>query len=201
MTHWWIWAFSPPARWGLLDFMLVARLLLPSPSFFSCLLPSPSSPSSSPDLICQLLIAVGLAGPHLPGLDRSGPRRTSSARSWSQWSSPDIICQLLIAVSLAGPPLPALDRSGPRRTSTGESLSVVGLAGLQPASVWALWASPDFKRALWASPGFNRRDSARCEPHRTFPDLNAQKQSHIECQRECQIECQIECQKICQIEC
>ena len=97
-------------------------------------------------------------------------------------SSPDLICQLLIAVSLAGSHLPALDSNGPCRTSTGESLSAVGLAGPQPARVGALWASPDLNLA------------------RPQPDLNGQKQSHIECQRECQIECQIECQKICQIE-
>ena len=85
------------------------------------------------------------------------PRQISSASSWSQWASPDFICQLLIAGSLAGSHLPALDSNGPRRTSTGESLSAVGLAGLQPARVWALWASPDF----------NRRESERCGPRRT----------------------------------
>ena len=112
----------------------------PPPSFF--LLPSsffllPSSfllpPSSSPDLICQLLIAVSLARSHLPALDRSGPRRTLSASSWSQWASPDLHCQLSIAVGLAGPQparfgslwaSPGLNRRdsarrGPRRTSTG----------------------------------------------------------------------------------
>ena len=98
-----------------------------------------------------------LAGPHLPALDRSDLRRTSSASSVWQWSSPDLICELLIAVVVAGPLLPALDRSGSRRTSTGESLSAVGFAGLQPARVCALWASPDF----------NRRGSERCGPHRT----------------------------------
>ena len=43
-----------------------------------------------------------LAGPPLPALDRSGPRRTSTDSSWSQWASPDLICQLWIAVGLAG---------------------------------------------------------------------------------------------------
>ena len=79
-------------------------------------------PSSSPDLICQLLIAVGLAmprristasswsqlalaGPHLPALDRSGPRRTSTASSWSQWASPDLNRR-------------ESEGCGPRRTST-----------------------------------------------------------------------------------
>ena len=110
--------------------------------------------SSSPDLICQLLIAVIFAGPlliavvvaglHLPALDRSGCRRTSSASSRSQWASPDFNRR-------------ESERCGPRRTSTSESLSAVGLAGLQPASFSALWASPDF----------NRRDSARRGPQRT----------------------------------
>ena len=50
-------AYSPPTRWGLLDFMSDARLLLPPSSSF-------------------------LAGPHLPALDRSEPRRISSASSW-----------------------------------------------------------------------------------------------------------------------
>ena len=89
----------------------------------------------------------------------------------------------------AGPPLPALERSGPRRTSTASSQSqwalpdpnkraiAVDLAGLQPARVWALWASPDF----------NRRESERCGPRRTSTDLNGHKKSHLECQRECQI--------------
>ena len=150
-----IFVISPPARWGLLDFMSDARLL------------------------------------HLVVLLFLPPRRTSSASSWSQWSPPELVCQLLIAVVLAGPHLPALDRSGPRRTSTSESLSAVGLAGLQPARVWALWASQDFNRrefercgprgtstgeslsamglaglqparvwALWASPDFNRTSTA-----------------------------------------
>ena len=138
-TH--IISISPPARWGLLDFMSDARLLL----LVVTLLPlSPSSPlPPSPDLICQLLIAVIFAGHHLPVLDRSGRRRTSSASSWSQWASSDLICQLSIAVGLAGP---------------------------QPARVWALWASPDLNRrvgALWASPDLNRRDSARRGLRRT----------------------------------
>ena len=144
---------SPPARWGLLDFMSDARLLalvlLPRPSSFflprHLVLPRPSS---------SFLL---LAGSHLPALDRSEPRRISSASSWSQWASPDLICQLLIAVSLAGSHLPALDRSGARRTSTGEGLSAVGHAGLQPARVGAPWASPDF----------NWRGSESCGPRRT----------------------------------
>ena len=72
--------------------MLVARLLLPPSSFL-------------------------LAGPHLPALDRSGPRRTSTPQLWSAvglagpqparvgalWAPPDLNCQLSIAVGIAGP--------------------------------------------------------------------------------------------------
>ena len=50
-----------------------------------------ASPSSS-DLIYHLSIAVGLAGPPLPALDRSGPRRTSTTSSRSQWASPAPNC-------------------------------------------------------------------------------------------------------------
>ena len=113
-----------------------------------------------------------LAGPHLPALGCSGPRRISTASSRSQWASPHLLCQLLIAVGLAGPHLlalrsqglagphlPALDRSGPRRTSTASSRSK--------------WASPDLNRreserpqparlrAQWASPDPNRTSTAR----------------------------------------
>ena len=97
---------SPPARWGL-DFMSDARLLLPPSS--SSLPRRTSSASSrlhwaSPDLICQLVIAMVLAG-------------LQPARVWALWSSPDFNRR-------------GSERCGPCRTSTGEGLSAVGLAGL-----------------------------------------------------------------------
>ena len=122
--------------------------------------------SSSPPFIYLLSIAVGLAGSPLPVLDRSGLRQTSIVNSGT-------LC--------AVPPLPALDRSlipitnaqslraspdfywwesdrcGPRRISIDENLRTVGLTGLQPQRIWALWASADF----------NRRDAKRCGPRRT----------------------------------
>ena len=89
--------------------------------YVRCAAPRSSSPSSfflfplsSPDLICQLLIAVGLcqrliavvvAGPLLPALDGSGPRRTSTASSRALWASPDFNRR-------------ESERCGPRRTST-----------------------------------------------------------------------------------
>ena len=65
--------------------------------------PPPSSPSpSSPDLHCQLSIAVGLAGPPLPALDRGGPHRASTGKS-----------------ERCGPRRRDSARRGPRRAATG----------------------------------------------------------------------------------
>ena len=77
--------FSPPARWGLLDFnrallLLLLRLL--------CLLRL---------LTRRLLLAVP---------DPSGHSRTSTARSRSQWALPDLNRELQIAVGTAGPQRP-----------------------------------------------------------------------------------------------
>eukprot|EP00435_Cladocopium_sp_Y103_P049577 s504_g15.t1 len=84
-----------------------------------------------PDLICQLQIAVGTAGLHLPAPDPSHHCRTSSASPRSQWALPDFICQPQIAVALpdfirelqipvgtAGLQPRAPDSSGHCRTST-----------------------------------------------------------------------------------
>ena len=98
--------------------------------------------SCPPPSSLLLLLVLLLAGPHLPALDRSGPRRISSASSWLQWASPDLNCQLSIAVGLAGP---------------------------QPARARSLWASPDLNRreSLWASPDLNWQDSEHCGPRHT----------------------------------
>ena len=91
--------------------------------YVRCAAPCTNFPSSSfflpPSSLSRPSSSFLLAGSHLPALDRSGPRRTSSASSWSQGASPDLICQLLIAMVLAG---------------------------LQQARIWALWTSPDFNR-------------------------------------------------------
>ena len=138
-----------------------------SSSSSSFLLP----PSSSPDLICQLLIAVslarphlpvGLAGPHLPALDRSGPRRTSTASSRSQWASPGPNRRESERCRRRGTSTGESLRCGPRRTSTSEIRIAVGLTGPQPASTVGL-AGPQPARfcAPWASPELNRTSPAR----------------------------------------
>ena len=84
--------FSPPARWGLLDFKRwrpPSSFLFPS---FSRLLAISWSQWASQDHTCQHLPSPdrsGFARPHLPALDRSGPCRTQTASARSLWASTD----------------------------------------------------------------------------------------------------------------
>eukprot|EP00435_Cladocopium_sp_Y103_P017016 s1749_g4.t1 len=122
------------------------------------LLASSRSQWALPELICQLQIAVGTAGLHLPAPDRSGHCRTSAASSRSQWALPDFNRELQIPVGTAGLQPRAPDPSGHCRTSTASS------------------------RSQWALPGFNRElqipvGIAGLEPRWALPDLN----------RDCQI--------------
>ena len=87
--------FSPPARWGLLDFITAVPAPPPPPS------PPPSPPPPLPPLPrplppCQLFAlrqlprAMGTAGPQLPASDLSGHGWTSTARFWAQWAPLDL---------------------------------------------------------------------------------------------------------------
>ena len=115
--------FSPPARWGLLDFiravlLLLLRLRLPRLHLrlltrrllLAVQIPSGHSQWALPDLNRELQIAVGTAGPQ-PQLP------TASSRS--QWALPDLNRDFQIAVGTAGPQPRLPDRSGHCRTSTG----------------------------------------------------------------------------------
>ena len=97
-----------------------------------------------PDFICQLQIAVGTAGLHLPAPDRSGHCRTSTASSRSQWALPGFSSDFQIPVGTAGLQPRAPNPSGHCRTSAATSRSqwalpdcnrepqiAVGTAGLQ----------------------------------------------------------------------
>ena len=145
----------------------------PSSFFFSS--SSSSSFSSLPDITCQLVSAVRLAGlhlpHHLPARDCSETRRTSSAASL------DCTCQFLIAVGLAGL-LQCDSFCGPRRTFTARK---------------SLWASPDFLRleiAVGSAGLFAPRKNAE-----RMSDKNVRSGCQKKCQRECQMECQIKCQR------
>ena len=141
--------FSPPARWGLLDFiravLLLRRLLLLVLLLLAVQIPvgtagpAPRAPDPSghcrtstassrsqwalPDLNRDFQVAVGTAGPQPRLPDRSGHCRTSTATSRSQWALPDLNRDFQIAVGTAGPQPRLPDRSGHCRTSTASSRS------------------------------------------------------------------------------
>ena len=101
----WFFLFSPPVRWGLLDFMYAVLLL---PFFLPLLLPRRSSPSSSPDVArCQhgppdcIKHRRTSTGGLWSGLGNAGPQPGGSG---ADWATPDLT---------RGPP----ERNGQRRTS------------------------------------------------------------------------------------
>ena len=115
-TCWCCCCCSPPARWGLLDFIRAVLLLLRLRILLRLL------------LVVQ--IPVGTAGPPPRAPDPSGHCRTSTA-SRSQWALPDLHRELQIPLALpdlnrdfqvvvgtAGPQPRAPDPSGHCRTST-----------------------------------------------------------------------------------
>ena len=195
--------FSPPARWGLLDFI---RELFSSSSA-SCPPPRPpprllllqflldhvcinfhlhfrlanSSPSYLPTLFAKLFanFPAQCAPLHL----NLGPSQLSVRRWTSTWDLP--------------------------RTSTWDLPSSVCTAGPQPGTCPAQCAPLDLNRGpsqlsvhRWTSTWDLPSSVCTAGPQRPYrmPD-----RIQIECQMICQIKCheicQIECQKICQIEC
>ena len=116
---------SPPARWGLLDFIRAVLLLLRLRILLLLVL-----------LLLAVQIPGGTAGPPLRAPDPSGHCRTSTgapdpsghcrtstASSRSQWALPDLNRDFQIAVGTAGPQPRLPDRSGHCRTSTATSRS------------------------------------------------------------------------------
>ena len=110
--------YSPPVRWGLLDFMSAGRL--PPSSFFLLLPPSSSflllPPSSSFLLLPPSSFSFFLLLPPPSSSFLPGPQLQALDHSRSQCSPPDPI-----KVFPAGPPPQAPDQSVPRRTSTANS--------------------------------------------------------------------------------
>ena len=89
-------SYSPPARWGLLDFITAVPAPSPPPSPRPPSPPPPLPPLPRPLPPCQLFTlrqlprAVGTAGPQLPASDLSGHGWTSTARFWAQWAMLDL---------------------------------------------------------------------------------------------------------------
>ena len=133
--HWWlslksciirIWndshgkqVFSPPDRWGLLDFNVWGS------SFFSSF--SSSSVSS-----CDDVWSVWCAGPQPRSCEVSVPHRTSTAILWVQCSAPDLNREPVSSVFRTGPQPRSCEFSVPHRTST--------------AILWVQCSAPDLSR-------------------------------------------------------
>ena len=105
---------SPPARWGLLDFIRAVLLLLVRLLRLLCLL-------LTRRLLLAVQIPVGTAGPPPRAPDPSGHCRTSTASCRSQWVLPDLNHDFQVAVGTAGLQPRAPDPSGHCRTSTASS--------------------------------------------------------------------------------
>ena len=124
---------SPPARWGLLDFMLVDFRLPPSafrlPSASSCSSssarpqPRESTPSvpagpqpreSTPSVPCRTSTARIHAQCSLPDLNRDHPRQVFPAGPQPRPSTPSVPCRASTATIHAKCSLPDLNRENPR---------------------------------------------------------------------------------------
>ena len=155
---------SPPARWGLLDFMSVASCLplLPSaPAFRFRLLPRPRPPRPT-----------AIRDPHcsVPGLNHDHPCSVFPAGPQPRPSTPSVPCRTSTTTIPAHCFLPDLNHDHSRP---------VFPAGRQPRP------SPPSVPC--------RTSTASIHAQCSLPDLNReyprQKICHIECQKICQIEC------------
>ena len=128
--------FSPPVRWGLLDFMSACR----SSSSSS----SSSSSFSSPDLNRDRVRAVLRAGPQPRLCESSVACRTSTAIPWEQCCVPDLSRDPVRPVLRAGPQPRSCEFSVACRTSTAilwGQCSAERSVGIRDG--WTLWRSTD----------------------------------------------------------
>ena len=134
--------FSPPVRWGLLDFMLVSS---PSPSPPSSSFLLLLSSSSSSDLNCDPVSSVWRAGLQPRAREFSVACRTPTVISWVQCGVPDLNCDPASSVWRAGPQLRSCEFSVACRTPTASSWVQCGVPDLNrdPASsVWRAGPQP-----------------------------------------------------------
>ena len=105
--------FSPPARWGLLDFMSVASSSSSSSSFSSLF---SSSSSSSPLFSSPLLVSSPrlLSSCSLPDFNHDHPRPVCPAGPQPRPSTPSVPCRASTASIRAQCSLPDLNHDHPR---------------------------------------------------------------------------------------
>ena len=173
--------FSPPVRWGLLDFMSVSS---PPPS------PSPSPPPRLPspcpvailcvqcgmsDLNCDPVSSVWRAGPQLRSCECSVAYRTPTAILRVQCGVPDPNRDPANSVWRPGPQPRSCEFSVASRTPT--------------AILWVQCGVPDLKYCVRK---FVRKNDRR------YVRKNDRRYVRRNVKRICQKICQKECQKICQ---
>ena len=113
--------FSPPARWGLLDFMSVASCLPPSASASASafrLLPRPSRPPCLPRPPCRPRRPrpTAIRDPHcfLPDLNHDHPRPVFPAGPQPRPATPSVPCRTSTTTIPAQCSLPDLNHDHPR---------------------------------------------------------------------------------------
>ena len=174
--------FSPPARWGLLDFMST-----PAPS------PPPPPRTSTTTIHAQC---------SLPDLNHDHPRPVFAAGPQPRPATPSVRCRTSTTTIHVQCSLPDLNHDHPRP---------VFAAGPQPRpstpSVRCRTSTTTI-HAQCSLPDLNRRRECQkiCQIEcQKIRQIECQKICQIKCQKiwqtECRKICQIECQKIRQIEC
>ena len=192
--------FSPPVRWGLLDFMSVSspppRPRPPSPPSPPRRLPSPCPVASlcvqcgMSDLNCDPVSSVWRAGLQPRSCECSVAYRTPTAILRVQCGVPDPNRDPANSVWRPGPQPRSCEFSVASRTPT--------------AILWVQCGVPDLKYCVRKFVRKNDRRYVR-KNDRRYVRRNVkkicQKICQKECQKICQKICQKECQKICQKEC
>ena len=126
-------SFSPPVRWGLLDFMS-ALSSSSSSSALSSAFAFSFSFSFSFVSSCDDVWSVFRAGPQPRSCEASVPHRTSTAILWVQCPAPDLNREPVRPVFRAGPQPRSCEASVPRGTST--------------AILWGQCSAPDLSREM-----------------------------------------------------
>ena len=120
---------SPPARWGLLDFMSVDFRRLPSASSAAF---GPQPRESTPSVPCRTPTARIHAKCSLPDLNRENPRQEFPAGPQPRESTPRVPCRTSTATIHAQCSLPDLNRDHPRPVfPAGPPFQIILLGGIR----------------------------------------------------------------------
>ena len=199
-------SFSPPVRWGLLDFMSVSSPPPPPPP------PPPRPPPSPcPPPVAILWVQCGVLDPNrdpASAVWRAGPQprscefsvacRTPTVISWVQCCVPDLNCDSASSVWRAGPQPRSCEFSVACRTPTAILRVQCGVPDPNCDPVSSVWrAGPQVLCQKICQKEWQKICQKECQK---ICQKKCQKDMSERCQKECQKICQKECQKICQKE-